>query len=210
MIQSTEETIWPKRGLSRVLLAVAAIILLLAAGWAVGRMSAPDPFPGQGSAEAGFARDMQVHHAQAVQMSMIVRDQTDDEQIRRLAYDIARTQQQQAGQMHGWLTVWGLPQASSQPAMAWMEEGTGQPHTEHGMMPGMATAAEINRLESAQGVVAERLYLQLMIPHHEAGIVMTDAILERSNNPAVTNLARAMRKAQQAEIQYMSELLEAR
>src|SRR3954470_19426249 len=48
--------------------------------------------PAADSADAGFARDMAVHHQQAVEMSYIVRDRTADEDIRRLAYDIAQTQ----------------------------------------------------------------------------------------------------------------------
>ncbi|MHC5908965.1 DUF305 domain-containing protein, partial [Streptomyces sp. S6] len=40
----------------------------------------------QAAVDAGFARDMAVHHQQAVEMSYIVRDRTDDEEVRRLAY----------------------------------------------------------------------------------------------------------------------------
>ena len=57
----------------------------------------------------GFARDMMVHHAQAVEMAEIVRDKTENENVRILATDIALTQQAQIGQMQGWLAVWELP-----------------------------------------------------------------------------------------------------
>ena len=46
---------------------------------------------------------MQVHHLQGVELAMIVRDATDDHEVRLLGYDIATTQAQQAGQMYGWL-----------------------------------------------------------------------------------------------------------
>ncbi|MEV4010737.1 DUF305 domain-containing protein [Nonomuraea angiospora] len=59
--------------------------------------------PADASVEAGFARDMQAHHAQAVQMTLIVRDRISDREVRTLAYDIATTQQQQIGQMYAWL-----------------------------------------------------------------------------------------------------------
>jgi Domain of unknown function (DUF305) len=49
--------------------------------------------PGDDSAEAGFTRDMMVHHAQAVEMAEIVRDKTESEDIGTLAPDIALTQQ---------------------------------------------------------------------------------------------------------------------
>ena len=71
--------------------------------------------PGDDSAEAGFARDMQQHHAQAVDMAMTVRDLTDDPATRTLAYDITTTQRQQIGQMYGWLVSWGDSQARTGP-----------------------------------------------------------------------------------------------
>ena len=61
--------------------------------------------PGNDSAEAGFARDMIVHHAQAVQMAEIVRDKTNSDDMRLLAADISLTQQGQIGIMQGWLGV---------------------------------------------------------------------------------------------------------
>lgn len=38
--------------------------------------------PAESSADVGFARDMSVHHQQAVEMSFIVRDRTKDEDVR--------------------------------------------------------------------------------------------------------------------------------
>ena len=197
----------------QVLLVLGAVLVLVAGGWAVGRLTAStSPFPAEGSPEAGFARDMQIHHLQAVQMSSLVRDRTEDPEIRRLAYDIARTQQQQAGQMYGWLSVWGLPQASTQPAMAWMNGDAEHGPSHEGSpdapaMPGMATNAQLQALADAEGQEAERLYLQLMIPHHQAGTAMAMAILERTDNPAVTSLAQSIATSQQSEIDYMEDLL---
>lgn len=78
--------------------------------------------PTDSSVDAGFARDMQQHHAQAVEMSDLILDRTKDSEIRTLARDVRLTQQQQIGQMYAWLELWSLPQASSQPAMAWMQQ----------------------------------------------------------------------------------------
>ncbi|MEV7680902.1 DUF305 domain-containing protein [Streptomyces sp. NPDC088341] len=109
--------------------AITAVVLaLLFAGTATvasaGRDggTGPAPAPAADSADAGFARDMAVHHQQAVEMSFIVRDSTDDEEVRRLAYDIANTQANQRGMLLGWLDLWGLPKVESgQEPMAWME-----------------------------------------------------------------------------------------
>lgn len=104
--------------------------------------------PSSDSADAGFARDMSVHHQQAVEMSFIVRDSTDDEEVRRLAYDIANTQANQRGMMLGWLDMWGLPKVESgQEPMAWMTadaadasdtaDTAGSAGMDHGSMDGM-------------------------------------------------------------------------
>jgi uncharacterized protein (DUF305 family) len=203
-------------------LVVALILgatLLIAVAFGVGRFSVPSTAtPNTYSAEAGFARDMQTHHLQAVDLSMIVRDATDDQEIRLLAYDIATAQSQQAGQMHGWLNVWGLPQAAAEPSMTWMTRpapgGSGHQHGAAGTshvpgerMPGLATDAELAQLRSLTGVDAEKLFLHLMIAHHIGGIEMAEAVLERTTNKTVSSLARGMVKAQQSEVDYMEGLL---
>ncbi|WP_323135904.1 MULTISPECIES: DUF305 domain-containing protein [unclassified Streptomyces] len=90
--------------------------------------------PGPDSADAGFARDMAVHHQQAVEMSFIVRDRTQDEEVRRFAYDIANTQANQRGMLLGWLDLWELPKvAAGQEPMAWMTTHGGHgTHGDHG------------------------------------------------------------------------------
>ena len=100
-----------------------AVVAVLAAGAALAMLFA-SLRPGNDSAEARFARDMIVHHGQAVQMVEIIRDKTDSDSMRLLASDISLTQQGQIGIMQGWLQVWGLPITSSEPAMAWMGHPT--------------------------------------------------------------------------------------
>ena len=117
---------------------------------------------GDTSAEAGFARDMSVHHSQAVNMAFMVYDSTDDEEIRRLAYDIINTQRAQIGMFSGWLQQWDLPQTSDAAPMAWAEHGHEEPMTSYDDMPGMATDEQLAELEAASGVEAERLFLELM------------------------------------------------
>lgn len=157
--------------------------------------------PGDGSVEAGFARDMSVHHAQAVEMAGIVRDKTEDERIRTLATDIMLTQQAQIGQMRGWLDVWGVSPTGPGPMMAWMG------HPTEGRMPGMATPEEINRLREASSTEADRLFLRLMIPHHQAAAPMAGAVLEQTDRPEVENLAEAIISSQKAEIRVMEDML---
>ena len=126
-------------------------MLVLLAGCSAGATAAllVTRLPGEGSTEAGFARDMMVHHAQAVQMAEIVRDRTNSDDMRLLAADISLTQQAQIGIMQGWLQVWGLLPTSTEPAMAWMG------HPMDGPMPGMASPQEIDRLSKVPPSVAD-------------------------------------------------------
>jgi uncharacterized protein (DUF305 family) len=176
-----------------VLVSVASLALVIA-----------DQPPGEDSAEAGFARDMSAHHAQAVEMAQIVQENTDDPEVTNLASDIAITQQGQIGRMQGWLSVWGLPISGSNQRMAWMGSEM------DGRMPGMASSEELNELRNASGEEAERLFLRLMIPHHQAAIPMAEAVMERSDDPAVAEFAQAIIASQRAEIQTMRGMLEQR
>ncbi|OKK19329.1 hypothetical protein AMK16_14460 [Streptomyces sp. CB00455] len=110
------------------LLFAAAATVAAASG---GSDSAARATPGLHSPDAGFARDMSVHHQQAVEMSFVVRDRTQDEGVRSLAYDIANTQANQRGMMLGWLDLWGLPKVvAGEPPMSWM--GPSEEHGGHG------------------------------------------------------------------------------
>ena len=202
--------------------AVLAAVALVAASLLIGRLSAPgDAEPTSASVEAGFARDMQVHHQQAVEMALIVRDATDDPDVRLLAYDIATSQSQQAGQMFGWLATWGLSQAASEPSMTWMtrptiaggeghEHSGDSAHTPGDPMPGLATEEQMAELRDATGVEAERLFLELMIAHHQGGVEMAEAVVDRSRTKVVLDLAKSIVAAQTSEIQLMEDMLAAR
>ena len=195
---------------------VTAVVVGVVA-FSLGRMGTPgNPAPGNTSAEAGFARDMQVHHIQGVEMAMIIRDRTEDPDVRLLGYDIATTQGHQAGQLYGWLAEWGLRQAGSEPPMTWMmdpnpggeeEEGAARVMAMNALMPGMATSAQMAELSAASGVPAERLFLSLMIVHHQGALDMADAVLERSDHPGVHTFANAVLASQQAEIDLMNQML---
>ncbi|WP_019634485.1 DUF305 domain-containing protein [Actinomadura atramentaria] len=197
----------PARG-RRAAVLLAALVLGVAAALAVlpllrsGHADADSP-------EAGFARDMSTHHAQAVRMAMDIRDRTGDQAVRTLAYDIATTQSQQIGMMTAWLDEWGAPKTDPRGPMRWMG------HAGHGgaqaagaeSMPGMATPAQLRALDAASGRAAEVLFLRLMITHHRAGVEMAKAVLTRTGDEQVQRLARSMAAAQQSEITLMEGML---
>lgn len=187
-------------------------LLVLLAGLALGAWLGPRlSTPADDSPEAGFARDMATHHAQAVEMSFSVRDNAGDEEIRTLAADIIVTQSTQRGVFMGWLQQWGLPQASPRPRMAWMPGHAQMSSSDPPMlMHGMATDAELQSLRDAHGRDAEVRFLQLMIRHHEGGIVMARALLMLSTRHEVVTMANSVIAGQQVEIDHMKEMLAAR
>ena len=123
-----------------LLFALALVLLLAVAGFAGFQLGRAGHAPAEASADAGFARDMQTHHNQAVQMAMIIRDKTTDPTLRAVAYDIATSQAQQSGQMYGWLAHWGLPATAQNPPMAWMTAGQHQPEAPRQGPSGATTA----------------------------------------------------------------------
>lgn len=187
---------------------VALTVGVLGALWVTSaRSSAPSEF----GADAGFARDMQTHHAQAVEMAFLVRDRSRDPELRTVAYDIITSQQQQAGQMYGWLVQWDLPQTGSRPPMAWVGAEHAEAHASaDGTMPGMATKAQLDELRASTAVEAERIFLRLMIAHHEGGVAMADAAVAEARTTEVTTLAGAIAGAQASEIALLRQMLDAR
>ncbi|MFJ1752709.1 DUF305 domain-containing protein [Kitasatospora sp. NPDC088134] len=161
--------------------------------------------PGTDSPEAGFARDMATHHQQAIDMSFIVRDRTQDQAVRTLAFDIINTQANQRGMLMGFLDQWGLTQASSAKPMAWMGHSY-EPH-DGALMPGMATNTDLEKLRSLNGRDAEVYYLQLMINHHKGGADMAQAYVDAAKNDAEKRLAKGMVDAQRSEILLMTDML---
>jgi uncharacterized protein (DUF305 family) len=192
-----------------------AIVIALISGYAVGRAVSPDAqpvtaastttaSPADDSPEAGFARDMSTHHAQAVEMGMIAAARATDPDVRTLGYDIALTQENQIGIMQTWLTFWGLNPTSDQKPMAWMPEGSAA--LKNGLMPGMATQNEMQQLRDAKGKQVDILFLKLILAHHLGGIHMVDGLLAKSQNADVTSLAKNMKAGQQGEVTVIQQL----
>ncbi|MFC9284874.1 DUF305 domain-containing protein [Streptomyces collinus] len=196
---------WAAGAAAAVLVAAGAITYAVAEDGGSGTRT-----PGAESADAGFARDMAVHHQQAVEMSYIVRDRTKNVEVRRLAYDIAQTQANQRGMLLGWLDLWELPKVSAEPPMTWMGMGDMASGKDGALMPGMATNTELKKLQTLSGKQAEILYLQLMTAHHKGGIHMAEGCVAKCTVGVEKRLAQGMVDAQQSEIQLMADMLKER
>ncbi|WDG17368.1 DUF305 domain-containing protein [Microbacterium sp. Clip185] len=205
MTERTERR--PARWITIGLVALAVI----AVGFAIGRFSLFSNGPAvPNAADIGFARDMQVHHDQAVEMAMIAYQRSGDDTVKALSYDIATGQAAQNGMMFEWLAQWGVPQQGT--LMSWM--GDTDEHGAHGAgadadpaelraSMGMATDAELADLRSATGTALDCQFLTLMIRHHEGAIPMADAVLDRGSIPRVLQVAETMKVNQTAEIDAM-------
>ena len=214
----------PAKRSQRVALTVLGVVAAILLGFAVGVL-ARFPFddsvdtPAADSVDVGFCQDMSVHHDQAVEMSAIALTRSTDTVVQTLAYDILTTQQNQIGQMRGWLTLWERPLFADDGYMTWMgDDAHGSGHDMSGMsesmsgkgvatMPGMATQQDLTALRQAQGPALDVLFLQLMLRHHQGGKPMAEYAGQHAELAVVRNLAQSMVKTQDKESEQMIALL---
>lgn len=211
----------------RTALLVIGVIGAMVLGFAIGVLARQpldrDSGPSPSAVDVGFSQDMSAHHAQAVEMAGVALIRSGDQDVRRLAYDILTTQQNQVGRMQGWLQLWGEPARAVDGYMGWMtghagghdHTGTGQtsPHATEGPMremPGMASPEELSALRRAEGTELDVLFLQLMLRHHQGGLPMIQYAATYAETAAVRTLASNMDQTQQGESQLMTGMLTAR
>ncbi|KAA0107723.1 DUF305 domain-containing protein [Mycolicibacterium sp. P1-5] len=185
-----------------VLGAVSAIVVLH-------RDRVPQPI--MSTLDIGFVQDMTAHHQQAVTMTdMLAGDVSAP--VKALGEQIRFTQLAEIGQMTGWLQLVGAAPNSAHP-MGWMTSEGGRDADAHSMdsmtMPGMATPAELARLQHSSGRDNESQFLQLMIRHHQGGITMAGYAFQHTCTDAVRRAAGIMVAEQTDDIQAMSILLDA-
>ncbi|MQY30045.1 DUF305 domain-containing protein [Nocardia aurantia] len=210
-------------GRQRTALLILAATGLLLAGFAIG-LIARIPLQDKGddaapsAVDVGFCQDMSVHHTQAVQMAAFELSGGSDPDVKRLAYDIVTTQQNQVGRMQGWLQLWSKPLLGNGQYMSWMSEPMsehdhGASHTMSGpvaTMPGMASDQEMEKLRTSTGAAEDTLFLQLMLRHHQGGVPMIDYGMNHAVTDAVRTLAGSMSAGQTSEMQLISGMLTAR
>ena len=190
-------------------LAVAALVIAGTTGWLVGSSSSAPATVTENSVDAGFARDMSTHHTQAIEMANYARDYTSDPSIKILARDIETQQYFQLGRDAGLARrLESLPHRRANRSWRWMNGH--EQLTSDGLMPGMATPAEINKLETLTGKALDIYFLQLMLRHHQGGLPMAQYAAAHATQPYVRLLASKMVEAQSREIIQMEQLLRQR
>ena len=150
--------------------------------------------------DVGFAQGMIPHHAQAVEMADRAIDSSTNTDVLELARAIKGAQQPEIDQITGWLIAWGqkVPETSGAHDMTGMDSM---------MMSGMMTDADMQRLEDSSGAAFDRLWLELMVLHHEGAVVMAGDEIAGGKNPEAVTLAGTIVVAQEAEIATMNKLI---
>ena len=148
-----------------------------------------------------FMQDMIPHHNQAVQMAELVEDRTNRPEVVDAAGRITLSQQDEMEFMDQWLSDRGeqVPDPTDHEAM----------HTSH-RMAGMATPEQLAELAAAEGTDFDRMFLQLMITHHEGAVTMVEELLEQPGSaydPMLFEFANDVTNDQTAEIERMHALL---
>ena len=152
--------------------------------------------PGDDSSDVSFLREMIAHHLQAVEMSLIIRDRSDEADIQALSTDILLTQQTQVGYMQAWLGNWNVSSFNPKPLMGGNLEAMG-----------MAPRPKVWELQRLPLKRAEVQFLQLMIRHHQGAVFMAEDMLKTASSRDVRFLAENIKSTQALEIKNMTNLL---
>ncbi|MDV6011838.1 DUF305 domain-containing protein [Haloechinothrix sp. LS1_15] len=149
-------------------------------------------------ADVAFAKEMIPHHEQAVVMAELVAERTDNRDLRELAADVEAAQDPEIEAMTAMLDEWGEPAPEPHDAAD---------HAAHDM-PGMMSEEQMANLADARGAEFDRLWMEMMIEHHEGAIEMAETQLEDGINTEASELAEDIIEVQEAEIDLMRDMLD--
>jgi uncharacterized protein (DUF305 family) len=119
------------------------------------------------AADVRFMQGMIGHHAQAVEMVAMIPSRTTDPAMLALGKRIDVSQVDEIKMMQSWLAA-RRQEAPDEHAMHMMHDDM--------LMPGMLTAAEMDRLRASTGKEFERLFLEGMIKHHAGALTMVEEL----------------------------------
>ena len=157
-----------------------------------------------------FMQGMIHHHAQAIDMTELLKTRTASDDMKKLGLRIQVSQTDEIRMMQRWLQGHGVeapdPHAMHMPGMV-------MPGMDHGpMMPGMLTPEEMARLAQLKGTEFDRFFLEGMIKHHGGAIVMVKELFDTpgaGQDSTIYAFASDVVADQQMEIDRMSGMLAA-
>ena len=172
--------------------------------------------PVYSEADVTFMQEMILHHAQALQMTALVPDRTENETIRRMADRMERSQGDEIDQMLKWLERRGEESPEHLHHMMHdieplKTEGHLHHGHDHGDMHGMLSNEQMEELAAASGDEFDRLFLEYMIFHHEGAIYMVHDLMASPGGGQETEafaFASHVESDQRIEIQRMQQMLD--
>jgi uncharacterized protein (DUF305 family) len=153
------------------------------------------------SADVHFMQGMILHHHQALLMSRLASDRTNNENILDLAGRIDVSQDDEITLMQDWLKE----RSEMVPDPADHHSG----HMTHGMV-GMATEEQMTNLADSKSIDFDELFLSLMITHHDGAIKMVKELRDQPGSaydPLLNEFVSDVANDQAVEIERMNELL---
>ena len=154
--------------------------------------SAAAPAATFNDADVMFLQMMYPHHAQAVDMAKLVPTRSQNQQVKDLATAIEKAQAPEMQQMTTLLAGFGKPAPSA---------------TMSHSMPGLMTPQQMTELTGLSGAAFDKMWLQMMVEHHQGAITMANDELKNGTNADAKAMAQAIITAQQAEITTMNGML---
>lgn len=171
------------------------------------------------AADVAFAQMMIVHHQGAIQMADLAPSRAQNQDVLALASRIKAAQAPEIDQMTSWLTAWGaapsMMSGAATSGMGGMDHGgmdmggtTSAAESSAMSMPGMMSGDQMQQLESASGAAFDKMFLELMIVHHQGAVEMAETEIADGSNPEAVALAQKIKSDQTAEIAEIQALLQ--
>lgn len=187
----------------RIVIAVVAALglagVLAACGSSGGGSSSSGSGAAFNAADVTFTQGMIPHHQQAVEMAKMADMQASSSKVKDLASRIDAAQGPEIKKMQGWLKDWGKDSMTSTTMSGSMSDnGTGM---------GMMSEADMKSLGKAQGADFDKMFLTMMITHHQGAIAMAKTELKDGKSADAKSLAQSIISGQQREITEMEALL---
>ncbi|MFI9201605.1 DUF305 domain-containing protein [Streptomyces sp. NPDC053048] len=149
-------------------------------------------------ADVTFAQGMIPHHRQAVVMAEMAESHASSSDVKALAEKIKKAQAPEIETMTGWLKAWGeqVPAGMG-----------GMDHGGPSGMPGMMGDHEMGQLKGASGSAFDKMFLTMMITHHEGAIEMANTEKRQGAYGPAKEMADTIVTSQTAEIAQMRKML---
>jgi uncharacterized protein (DUF305 family) len=153
-----------------------------------------------GAADIRFVQMMIPHHEQALEMAALAPGQAANAKVKALADRIDAAQTAEISSMQSWL------RQNARRAQGGHHGGHGSGKAPM-QMPGMATPQQMAQLKAATGTNFDRLFLNLMITHHQGALTMAKEELDKGTDVIIREMAQEVAITQTAEINRMRDML---